>query len=336
MLQPAGVGIGRTPPVYLQPGDEVAVSIEGIGTLTNKIAAQSASNPTLQRVQQYQHSMLPIANAAKTLNANVGLTTIGGKPLKVFRRGIDHGTPAVFIHGLGGTSDYWSPLIQAAGLDKSHALYLFDFEGHGLSPTSALSAISIASLAADVKGVFDHAGITGGATLFAHSMGCLVAIRFLLDYPQLVSRLVLVGPPPIPLPEAASKNNHARAALVRKETMAAVVDAVVSAGTSAKTQASNPVAVAAVRMSLLAQDPEGYAKACSALAGATDAMALGAIQADTIIVTGSEDKVSPPALCEEYGKQLKKCKGVTVLQDVGHWHVFEDVQGVANSLKALG
>jgi 2-keto-4-pentenoate hydratase/2-oxohepta-3-ene-1,7-dioic acid hydratase in catechol pathway len=34
---PAGVGIGFKPPKFLQPGDEMSVSIEGIGTLTNKI-----------------------------------------------------------------------------------------------------------------------------------------------------------------------------------------------------------------------------------------------------------------------------------------------------------
>jgi 2,4-didehydro-3-deoxy-L-rhamnonate hydrolase len=36
---PAGVGIFRTPELLLKPGDEVTVEIEGIGTLTNPVAA---------------------------------------------------------------------------------------------------------------------------------------------------------------------------------------------------------------------------------------------------------------------------------------------------------
>ncbi len=36
---PAGVGFARTPPVFLQPGDEVAVEIDGIGTLSNPVVA---------------------------------------------------------------------------------------------------------------------------------------------------------------------------------------------------------------------------------------------------------------------------------------------------------
>jgi 2-keto-4-pentenoate hydratase/2-oxohepta-3-ene-1,7-dioic acid hydratase in catechol pathway len=36
---PAGVGIFRDPPRLLQPGDEVTIEIEGIGTLTNPVVA---------------------------------------------------------------------------------------------------------------------------------------------------------------------------------------------------------------------------------------------------------------------------------------------------------
>ncbi len=34
---PPGVGFARTPPIYLEDGDEVTVEIEGVGTLTNPV-----------------------------------------------------------------------------------------------------------------------------------------------------------------------------------------------------------------------------------------------------------------------------------------------------------
>ncbi len=34
---PAGVGVGRNPPVFLKAGDEVTVEIEGVGGLTNRV-----------------------------------------------------------------------------------------------------------------------------------------------------------------------------------------------------------------------------------------------------------------------------------------------------------
>jgi 2-keto-4-pentenoate hydratase/2-oxohepta-3-ene-1,7-dioic acid hydratase in catechol pathway len=36
---PEGVGVFREPPVFLQPGDEISIEIEGVGTLTNPVVA---------------------------------------------------------------------------------------------------------------------------------------------------------------------------------------------------------------------------------------------------------------------------------------------------------
>ena len=38
---PSGVGFTRTPPRYLEAGDEVTVEIEGVGALTNSVVAQT-------------------------------------------------------------------------------------------------------------------------------------------------------------------------------------------------------------------------------------------------------------------------------------------------------
>lgn len=165
-------------------------------------------------------------------------------------------------------------------------------------------------------------------------MGCLVAVNFCLENPDLVSKLVLVGPPPSPLSEAESKASFARADQVRVKGIASVVDAVVATGTSERTKKENPLAIAAARLSLLGQDPEGYAKACTALAGSVnDKLDFSSLKPQTLIITGDEDKVSPPQLCESYGNSISNSKGVKVLSGVGHWHVFEDVNGVALAVK---
>ena len=43
---PAGVGLGRTPPRWLRPGEEVVIEIEKIGTLRNPVVAEHIANPT--------------------------------------------------------------------------------------------------------------------------------------------------------------------------------------------------------------------------------------------------------------------------------------------------
>jgi len=39
---PAGVGMARTPPVFLRPGDRIEIEIEEIGVLANTVAGPSA------------------------------------------------------------------------------------------------------------------------------------------------------------------------------------------------------------------------------------------------------------------------------------------------------
>ena len=321
---PAGVGFGFKPPVWLKSGDEVKVSVTGLGSLTNKIGNSQSTNPIVQQVQAI--SYVPKANVERSL-AGVGLTAVDGKPL--FYRVLGSGHPILCVHGLGGTSDYFQPLVNA--LPKS-ALHVFDLEGHGLSPTSATSTLSISSFASDTAGI---ANLTKSKdlTVIAHSMGCLVALKFAIDHPELVKKLVLMGPPPSPLSEAVSQATSGRANLVREKTMAGVVDAVVNAGTSDKSKATNSLAVTAVRLSLLSQDPEAYAKGCGALAASKDLpLELEKVQARTMIITGSDDKVSSPEACKKMRPRIAQCEEIVVINEVGHWHMFEDTQSVCESI----
>lgn len=324
---PAGVGIGKKPPVWLMAGDVVEVSVTGLGTLKNTISESSATNQTIARVLKETH--VPVSNLSKTAGG-VGLTSINSKQLYYQNLGNKSGSPIIFIHGLGGSSESYTPLISALALQNSHSLHLLDLEGHGLSPTSATSTISISSYASDFHALARQAGLSG-ATVVAHSMGSFVALTLATKYPELVSKLILLGPPPNGLPEAAQKGSIARATTVRSSGLSAVVGAVVEAGTSARTKSENPVAIAACRLSLLGQDPEGYAKGCTALAGMTEALPVSHIKAQTLIITGDEDKVSPPQVCEKYASEISGAK-VQVLPQVGHWHVFENLSGVAEAV----
>ena len=40
---PGGVGFARTPPVWLTPGDTIEVTVEGIGTISNKVVAEEGA-----------------------------------------------------------------------------------------------------------------------------------------------------------------------------------------------------------------------------------------------------------------------------------------------------
>lgn len=304
----------------------------GLGSLRNRVADASSSNYTAERVSSV--SNLPTYNL-EISNHGFGLTQIGQKLINV--RKVGRGPQKIiFVHGLGGTTEYFTPVIQAAGLKDEYTCYLYDLEGHGLTPTKSSSVVTMDSLAADLAGVVAHAA-PEGAIVVGHSMGCLVAMTFAVRHPSLVTKLILTGPGASPFPAAASEATYARAAAVRAKGMvqSGVMDAVGDAGTSARTKTSRPVAYAAVRGSLAGQIPEGYAKACMALAGSKDArIEIEKLTMPTLLLTGDEDKVSPVDLVNKMKARMSNAQ-VQILREVGHWHAFEDAEGVASAIKAF-
>lgn len=335
---PAGVALGMSSPKWLKPGDVVEVSVTGLGTLRNKVAKAEVDNHVTSRLQA--ESSLLINNLAITCGG-LGLTRLAnGKQLNAKVIGSGPQT-VIFVHGLGGDMNFYTPVLNELGLNKDdqtqYTTLLFDLEGHGRSPTKVNSKLTIESYAQDIDDLIKALSLStqNGVTLIAHSMGCLVASLFASQHPDIISYLILIGPPPCPLPVAGAENSIKRAAAVRCEGMRNVALTVATAGTSEKTKTSRPLAFTAVQMSLLSQDPEGYAKGCTALASAKDLEIdfekLGQ-QCKTLLITGEEDKISAPAQVEKLGKAMKTERKV-VLREVGHWHVFEDVDGVAEAVR---
>ncbi|KAH7329600.1 hypothetical protein B0I35DRAFT_47994 [Stachybotrys elegans] len=329
---PAGVGIGMVPPVYLQPGDEVSVTITGLGTLTNQISSQSYSGQTDGASAS---SSIHFTNAARTLHAGVGLQQIGTKRLNYKRIGTGN-VHVVFIHGLGASMECWTALTSSWTLHDSHSLHFFDLEGHGLSLAHPLSRMTIDSFEKDVEQIFRHAGISSSspATIVAHSFGCLPAVRFALNNPDLVHDLVLLGPPPCPLMDMTRDSLLSKALLARNNGMSAVVDDLVAEGISHHSRTSNPLAVTALRLSILAQDPETFANAAESFVADTGGISLESLQMPLLIVTGSEDVVSRPSIYQDYASRSKNCE-LVVLENVGHWPVFEDPRGVDEALSRV-
>lgn len=324
---PAGVGFGQKPPVFLAPGDEITISVTGLGTLRNKVGDGSSS-----AVISGTDTHIPISNLDKTCGG-VGLTRFNSKQLYYRGFGNKGGSPIIFIHGLGGTSETFTPLISALCLEEEFSLHVLDLEGLGLSPTSATSVVSISSYAADVFALAQHAGIDKVA-IIAHSMGCLIALSLAVQHPELVSKLILLGPTPSPLSHSERQARLERATAVRTSGMISVAESSAETRVSSRTKAEDPLAVAAIRMSLLGQDPEGYAKGCMALANESEALPIDLIVAKTLIVTGAEDVVSSPDLCREYAAKIMG-SSLEVLEETGHWHMFENLKGVAEAVGPL-
>lgn len=125
--------------------------------------------------------------------------------------------PALFVHGLGGSSQNWSALMaQLDGCVDAEAL---DLPGFGWSPPPADRNYTLSAFARAVVRHLDAAG-RGPVHLFGNSLGGAVSTRVAAVRPDLVRTLTLVSPA---LPELRVQRSAVPTALLALPGVAALL-----------------------------------------------------------------------------------------------------------------
>ena len=96
------------------------------------------------------------------------------------------GPTVVLAHGWAVTVGEWN-IVWHSLVARGHQVIAFDQRGHGRS-TFGSTGIGSEPMAADLAAVLEHFDVYDGV-LVGHSMGGFVAIRALLDNPELARRL---------------------------------------------------------------------------------------------------------------------------------------------------
>ena len=213
------------------------------------------------------------------------------------------GEPVLMIHGLGGTSNVWTPMRPAL---IRHRTVRPDLPGSGRSHRVE-GPLSIERLVQAMLHVCTALQLER-VHVVAHSLGTIVAFHLATTVPRLVRSLVLFGPLLCP-PDAARAGLRGRGEQARQASI------------STETRTRHPVAVAAVRELLMRQCPEGYARTCDALADAR-AADVATIACPTLLVTGDEDAIAPAQSVRQIGERIPGAR-VEVLSRCGHWTMLE-------------
>lgn len=100
------------------------------------------------------------------------------------------GEPVVLVHGLSGSTRWWSRNIPA--LAERYSVYLLDLPGFG-AMRSLRSRFVLAEAASWLSAWMEAVGLES-AHLVGHSMGGYVCVRLAARGPEVVRRLVLVAP----------------------------------------------------------------------------------------------------------------------------------------------
>lgn len=131
------------------------------------------------------------AKAAERNNPPIGsFVTVDGVKLHYLERG--EGPTVVLLHGNGTMIEDWLASDIFDELAKAHRVIAFDRPGFGHSerPRSRVwTPAAQASLLAAALRELDVAR----ATFVGHSFGTLVTLALALDYPSMVSRVVIIG-----------------------------------------------------------------------------------------------------------------------------------------------
>ena len=225
------------------------------------------------------------------------------------------GPPVVMIHGLGGSSNTFQPLMARL---SDYRVIRPDMPGAARSgpPTEPLSISGHAAAVLDLLRAMGFMRVH----LVGHSMGTLVCQHLAAEVPDLAASLTLCGALTEPT-DAARKGLGVRAGVARDKGMAGIADQIIAATLAPRTHAQNPAAVAFVRQSILRQNPEGYARNCAALARAT-ATDPRRIKSPTLLVTGDCDPVAPVRMAQVLADGIAGAR-LDVLDRCGHWVTVE-------------
>ncbi len=112
--------------------------------------------------------------------------------LNFYQQGNLDATPVILIHGLFGSLSNLSGLGRA--LAKSYSVYQPDLRNHGISAHS--DNMSFDCMAADIIDLMDAQNLNTAA-IIGHSLGGKVAMQLMLNYPDRISKLVVIDIAPV-------------------------------------------------------------------------------------------------------------------------------------------
>jgi pimeloyl-ACP methyl ester carboxylesterase len=113
---------------------------------------------------------------------------------KVFYQEKGQGPAVILIHGGGPGAYGYSNYVKNVGpLSNRNRVIVIDLPGYGKSEKREQPNGLVQTLANATRDVMDHAGIEK-ASLVGNSLGGMTALRFALDTPDRLEKLILMGP----------------------------------------------------------------------------------------------------------------------------------------------
>jgi 3-oxoadipate enol-lactonase len=231
------------------------------------------------------------------------------------------GRPLLLIQGLGYARWSWDPIVP--GLAEQYRVVFFDNRGIGESDKPA-GPYTAREMAGDALQVLDEAGIERAHVLGA-SLGGMIAQELAVAAPERVDKLVLCcttpgGAASVPMPAVTVQLFAEAGSLPPEVALRRFVENALAPG-------AQPALVEELYRRRLANPPDPVGWPAQAAAGMSFAGVDGAIDAPTLLVTGTEDNVVDPRNTDVLAARLAGAR-VERLPGTGHLFFWEQPDAV--------
>lgn len=198
----------------------------------------------------------------------------GERVVAIRQSGIPGGPDYVLVHGLGMAHEYWDGLADTLG--TTGTVYALDLPGFGDAPEPP-EPLGIRESAELLAGLLVAEGLER-SVIIGHSTGAQVAAELAARHPELIDRLVLIGP---------TVNPRERTLL--KQTARFLQDVVLV----------NPKVLALGLASYAKAGPRWYIANLRPMLAHRIELALPEVDAPTLVIRGEHDRIVPRYWAEE-------------------------------------
>ena len=232
------------------------------------------------------------------------------------------GEPLVLIMGFAGPGQAW--FFQTRAFKKYYKVVTFDNRGVGKTDKPS-EPYTIKAMADDTIGLMDHLGIDK-AHILGYSLGGIVAQELAINYPERVRKLILASTLSTmrqiasEMLEAMGLGEDFSEEDVRSADIGKALSSLVANAFNSRLYRMILVPIVPIYTRLVGL--KGLKGQVEAIAGCNTLDRLHTIEAPTLVIVGTEDKVATPGGSEVMASRIPNAKLVKV-EGGSHGYVME-------------
>ena len=257
----------------------------------------------------------------------MAVVSVRGKDIEYAQSG--RGPDLLLVHSLLTDASVFE--LVAPKLSARHRVTCINLPGFGASP--AVELASVADYADHVAAIMDALDLPKSTDVFGNGFGAFVVLQLAIRHGDRLGNVIVADVVPA-FPDAAKAPFRGMAAKVRENGMAAVLDTAIGRMFPAPFQAQFPQVVAKRKECLARVDAGGFARACLALADLDLSPLLARIRNRTLVMCGSLDQTTPPALAEEVAAAISGAS-YKEIEGSGHCPMLESPEALASAMEAF-